>query len=175
MEMPNQVVYQTNADFMATYENLVKNGIPADLTEKGILQFYLDKIPFQLSPRGRLQVKWQSLEQKKRTLAKIKRLLIPKNGEDLRIVPLSQQVWLTYVPGMQPRIYWCNQSYKYKARTKLSRQARAYAKRSLHLLKAACAEFEEEKQPESLDEFFLNEMPFRRRFFGNPLLLAAEK
>lgn len=101
MGMPNQVVYETNADYYLTWKNLTENSLVAavDRTEKGLLWFRLKRTNtiFLLSPNGRLQVKWDNEEEKKILLEVVKALLIPKGGA-LTVKPLKQQLWANYPP-----------------------------------------------------------------------------
>jgi hypothetical protein len=95
-QMPSQVVYQTNADLIASYEAMAKNPLViATMTEKGLLWFKFkdNQTVFQLSSIGKLQVKWND-EHEKRTLYKlIKNLLVANPNEKLVINPLRQQTW----------------------------------------------------------------------------------
>jgi len=115
--IPNQVVYETNADYNATWENLTKNPLvvtSVDRTEKGTLWFRLKgtKTVFILSPHGRLQVKWECEEEKKVLLEIVKNLLIPKNSK-LQIKPLKQQVWINYPEPENFKLYWCKEETEY--------------------------------------------------------------
>ena len=95
--MPNQVVYQTNADYEASYEKLVSSDIMiVEKTEKGLIWFRVKgtRTVFQLSPNGKLQVKWQNPEEKKVLLNIVKNILVSKNDQPLIITPLKQQVWI---------------------------------------------------------------------------------
>jgi hypothetical protein len=110
--MPLQVVYETNADWTASYEAMVKNPlVVADPTEKGLLWFKFkeNQTVFQLSPMGNLQVKWTD-ESEKRTLFRlIKNLLVAKSNENLRITPKKQQVWIEYPVPDSFKLYWCDE------------------------------------------------------------------
>ena len=79
-----QVVYQTNADLIASYEAMMKYSlVVADITEKGLLWFkFNDNRPvFQLSLEGKLQVKWSDISKKRTLRGLVKNLLIVKINE----------------------------------------------------------------------------------------------
>jgi len=113
--LKNQVVYQTNADCEATYENLAKNPIViVDRTEKGLLWFRVKNTDtvFMLSPNGKLQVKWRSEEEKKVLFNIVKELLVP-NNPPLEIKPSRQQLWVDYPPPENFKLYWCGEKTEY--------------------------------------------------------------
>lgn len=112
--MINQVLYQTNADYTASYEALYKSGIIDSIsqTEKGLITFRIGVTGFVLSPNGKLQVKWSNLEEKKTLLETVKDLLIPKKGE-LTMNPLSQQLWLHHPQPPEIAVHWCNKKIRY--------------------------------------------------------------
>ncbi|RLG99746.1 hypothetical protein DRO19_01505 [Candidatus Bathyarchaeota archaeon] len=114
--MPNQVVYQTNADYEASYEKLVSSDIMiVEKTEKGLIWFRVKgtRTIFQLSPNGKLQVKWQNPEEKKVLLNIVKNILVSKNDQPLIITPLKQQVWIDYPPPPNFKLYWCENKTEY--------------------------------------------------------------
>lgn len=114
--MPSQVVYQTNADWHATYEALVKNSLViADTTQKGLIQFWFKDSPtlFMLSPTGKLQVKWNNLDEKQILFKWVKNLLVAGDGEKLVVKPLKQQVWIEYPVPPSFKLYWCSEATEY--------------------------------------------------------------
>jgi hypothetical protein len=113
--MTNQVVYDTNIDYDATYQKLLEsNRIITDITQKGLLWFKLKETGthFLISRNGRLQVKWNSSKEKEELLNKIKTLLVPEQGEELRIRPVMQQLWV-YYSQRNVKIYWCERGHDY--------------------------------------------------------------
>ncbi|MEM3824237.1 MAG: hypothetical protein QXH87_04815 [Candidatus Bathyarchaeia archaeon] len=120
--MPNQVVYETNADFEATWKNLTDNPLivaAVDRTEKGLLWFRFKGTSnvFMLSPDGRLQVRWENEEEKKVLFELVKMLLVPK-GSTLTIKPSKQQVWIDYPPPENFKLYWCKEETEYLQKSK---------------------------------------------------------
>lgn len=114
--MPAQVVYQTNADLIASYEAMGKNPlVVADMTEKGLLWFKFkgNRPVFQLSPEGKLQVKWTDVSEKKTLHRLVKNLLIAKANEKLTIKPLRQQTWIQYPAPESFKLYWCDIESEY--------------------------------------------------------------
>jgi len=115
-EVPSQVVYQTNADWHATYDALVKNSLViADTTQKGLIQFWFRDNPtlFMLAPTGKLQVKWNNLDEKKILFKLVKNLLVAGDGEKLVVKPLRQQVWIEYPMPPSFKLYWCSEATEY--------------------------------------------------------------
>jgi hypothetical protein len=112
----SQVVYQTNADWTASQEAMVKNDlVKVDVTAKGMLwyMFKNNSTVFLLSPSGKLQVKWNN-DSEKRTLFKlIKELLVAKPSEKLSIRPLKQQTWIDYPVPDSFKLYWCDQTTEF--------------------------------------------------------------
>jgi hypothetical protein len=112
----SQVVYQTNADWTASQEAMVKNDlVKVDVTAKGMLWFMFknNSTVFLLSPSGKLQVKWNN-DSEKRTLFKlIKELLVAKPSEKLSIRPLKQQTWIDYPVPDSFKLYWCDQTSEF--------------------------------------------------------------
>jgi len=112
----SQVVYQTNADWTASQEAMVKNDlVKVDVTAKGMLWFMFknNSTVFLLSPSGKLQVKWNN-DSEKRTLFKlIKELLVAKPSEKLSIRPLKQQTWIDYPVPDSFKLYWCDQTTEF--------------------------------------------------------------
>ncbi|MCW4046324.1 MAG: hypothetical protein NWE99_02005 [Candidatus Bathyarchaeota archaeon] len=110
------MVYQTNADWHATYEALVKNSLViADTTQKGLIQFWFKDSPtlFMLSPTGKLQVKWNNLDEKKILFKLVKNLLVAGDGEKLVVKPLRQQMWIEYPVPPSFKLYWCSEATEY--------------------------------------------------------------
>ncbi|MEM3694315.1 MAG: hypothetical protein QXI39_09890 [Candidatus Bathyarchaeia archaeon] len=122
-KMRNQVVYEANFDYGATYEKLVKSSIVVvDRTEKGLIWvFFKDtKTLFLLSPKGKIQVKWASLEEKKVLLKLLKNLLVPIEGQELSIKPSKQQVFIDYPPPPNFKLYWCEDETEYAKQAEFS-------------------------------------------------------
>ena len=119
----NQVVYQTNADYLASYEKLkeAQSNVVASLdqTEKGIIWFRLaeTKTVFNLFPKGKLQVKWNDLKEKQVLLKIVRSLLVPKQGQKLEITPTSQQAFISYPPPKIFKLYWCDEKTEYVKKT----------------------------------------------------------
>jgi hypothetical protein len=114
--MKNQVVYETNADWFASYEAMVKNPlVSADKTEKGLLWFKFKDNPtvFQLTPTGKLQVKWNDVSEKKTLLRLLKNLLVARPNERLKITPQKQQIWITYPVPESFKLYWCDEETEF--------------------------------------------------------------
>ena len=110
------MVYQTNADWHATYDALVKNSLViADTTQKGLIQFWFKDSPtlFMLSPTGKLQVKWNNLDEKKILFKWVKNLLVAGDGKTLVVKPLRQQVWIEYPVPPSFKLYWCSEATEY--------------------------------------------------------------
>lgn len=111
--MPSQVVYQTNADFIASQEAMVKRiDIKADVSQKGLLTFWFrgSQTVFVLAPTGKLQVKWSSLQEKTIYFRFLKDVLIAYEKEELVIKPLRQQTWIEYPVPKSFKLFWCDQA-----------------------------------------------------------------
>jgi hypothetical protein len=111
-----QIVYETNVDYEATYQNLVEcNVVIVDKTEKGLIWFKLkgSKTIFTLSPYGKLQVKWSRVEDKKALLPIVKNLFVPEEGERLRMRPTGQQAFIPYPVPQRFKLYWCDEVTEY--------------------------------------------------------------
>lgn len=111
--MPSQVVYQTNADWYESYEAMTKNTlVKVDMTKKGLLwfQFIGNKTVFIFSPSGKLQVKWNDINEKKTLFRFLSKLFIVKPNEKLSIKPLRQQTWIEYPVPESFKLYWCDQA-----------------------------------------------------------------
>ncbi len=115
-EVPTQVVYQTNADYTATEQALSENKlIIVAPTRKGLLWFrFVDsRTIFQLSPMGKLQVRWADLNEKRTLYRLVKNLLVACPKEKLVIKPLKQQLWIEYPVPDPFKIYWCDELTEY--------------------------------------------------------------
>ena len=116
-KLPSQVVYQTNADWVASQEAMGKNSslVMADTTAKGLLWFKFkdSQTVFQLSPMGKLQVKWNDLHEKKTLYKLVKNLLVANLNEKLVIKPLKQQMWIEYPVPESFKLYWCDQATEF--------------------------------------------------------------
>jgi len=109
--MLSQVVYETNADLIASHEAMVKNPlVVADVTEKGLLWFrFIDnRTVFLLSPLGKLQVKWNDVSEKRTLFKLVRNLLVPRPDEKLSITPKKQQTWIDYPVPESFKLYWCD-------------------------------------------------------------------
>jgi hypothetical protein len=116
LEVPTQVVYQTNADYAATEETLTTNKLMIVApTRKGLLWFrFVDsRTIFQLSPMGKLQVRWADLNEKRTLYRLVKNLLVASPKEKLVIKPLKQQLWIEYPVPDPFKIYWCDELTEY--------------------------------------------------------------
>ena len=116
----SQVVYETNADLIASHEAMVKNPlVVADRTEKGLLWFKFkdNHTVFLLSPLGKLQVKWSDVSEKRALFRLIKNLLVAKSNENLSITPLKQQTWIEYPVPDSFKLYWCDNTTEFVLKT----------------------------------------------------------
>ena len=79
-------------------------------TKKGLLWFrFVDsRTVFQLSPMGKLQVKWGDLNEKRTLYKLVKNLLIATPNEKIVIKPLKQQLWIEYPVPESLKLYWCD-------------------------------------------------------------------
>lgn len=114
--LKTQIVYETNADYEKSYENICANSMmKAEKTQKGLIWFMFKKTntAFMLSPNGKLQVKWNDTEEKIVLLRLIQNALVPVSGQKLDIQPSRQQVWISY-PAPEPfKLYWCDEKTEY--------------------------------------------------------------
>lgn len=167
--LPVQVVYQTNADWHATYEALANNClIKADTTEKGLIQFWFKDNPtlFMLSPNGKLQVKWSNLEEKKTLFKLVENLLVAVGNEKLIINPLKQQLWIEYPVPDSFKVYWCDQSSEYALKNQSkSKNDESVRKFSLVLQRIWCALEELRHEFRFLREPSFNEVVLRAQCF----------
>ncbi len=110
------MVYQTNADYIATEEALANNKLVIVIqTKKGLLwfRFVESHTIFLLSPLGNLQVHWSDINEKKTLYKLVKNLLIANPNEKLVIKPLKQQLWIEYPVPDPFKVYWCNEATEY--------------------------------------------------------------
>ena len=111
-----QIVYETNSDYDKTHDVLCSNQLlVVDKTQKGLVWFKFKKFKtvFLLSPKGIMQVKWNEPEEKKVLLALVENLLVPREGEKLVVSPSKQQVWVSYPPPEDFKLYWCRETTEY--------------------------------------------------------------
>ncbi|MBN1245854.1 hypothetical protein JXA31_09705 [Candidatus Bathyarchaeota archaeon] len=114
------MVYETNADLIASHEVMVKNPLMvADRTEKGLLWFKFreNRTVFLLSPLGKLQVKWTDASEKRTLFRLVRNLLVAKPNEKLEIKPLKQQTWIEYPVPDSFKIYWCDGETEFVLKT----------------------------------------------------------
>jgi hypothetical protein len=107
----SQVVYETNADWAASQEALVRNDLViVDVTAKGLLWFrFIDnRTVFLLSPSGKLQVKWNDVSEKRTLFRLLRNLLVPRPNQELSITPKKQQTWIDYPVPNSFKLYWCD-------------------------------------------------------------------
>lgn len=112
--MQTQVVYDTNADFDASEENIRTSGLVAShVNSKGTLVFNFKdtETVFLLFHTGILQVRWRSIEEKKTLFKLVKCLLAPLSGEALRVEPKSQLKEIMYREKV--RTFWCEEEIDY--------------------------------------------------------------
>jgi hypothetical protein len=115
--MKTQIVYETNIDFGASVEKIAEsNLIVWERTEKNLVWFQVKETTtvFVLSPRGKMQVKWENPEEKKILMKVVKSILIPRQGEKLKIKPVGQQPFVTYPPPKNFKLYWCDETTEYE-------------------------------------------------------------
>lgn len=133
----NQVVYRTNADYFASYEKLkeAQSNVVAsfDQTEKGHIWFRLaeTKTVFVLSPKGKLQIKWSDLKEKQVLLKIVRSLLVPEQGQKLKITPTSQQAYISYPPPTNFKLYWCEEKTEYVKKSDKRFRSESERKRAL--------------------------------------------
>ena len=96
---------------------MVKNCslVIVDMTAKGLLWFKFkdSKTVFQLSPMGKLQVKWNNLDEKKTLYKLVKNLLVAIPNEKLVIKPLKQQMWIEYPVPDSFKVFWCDEATEF--------------------------------------------------------------
>jgi hypothetical protein len=95
---------------------MLNNPLMASMTtQKQLLWFKFkdSETVFLLSPQGKLQVKWNSINEKTTLFRLIKNLLVPRDGQVLRITPKMQQPWIEYPPPEAFRLYWCEEVTEY--------------------------------------------------------------
>lgn len=94
------------------------NLVVVDKTEKGLIWGKVkdSETIFQLSPKGKLQVSWENLEQKIEDFETIKSNLVPNEGEELFVKPEFQHLKskIPYPKSiLSIKLHWCNESYQY--------------------------------------------------------------
>ena len=113
----SQILYDTNADYVSTARSLDScPHVISYFTEKGLLWFKIKgtETIFMLFPKKqRLQVKWNNSEEKKVLLKIVRELLVPEQGQTLRIEPAEQQLWIEYPPPPNFKLYWCEEETVY--------------------------------------------------------------
>ena len=91
-------------------------------TQKGLIWFHFKKsrTVFQLSPNGKLQVKWNSFEEKKILLKLLKSLFV-SNNDKIFVKPEKQQTWISYPPPENFKLYWCDETTEYSQKPSLEK------------------------------------------------------
>ena len=175
-----QVVYQTNADWHACSEVLFRNSLLRTFSEshKGLLIFQFKESPtiFILSPTGKLQVKWNDIEEKKILFRLIKNLLVPPPNEKLVIKPLKQQLWIEYPVPDPFKVYWCDQSSEYALKKPIiPTKEEAPSKFSIELGKVKEALEELRHELRFLREPSFNEVAIKASCLNHNTVLVALK
>jgi hypothetical protein len=166
-----QIEYSTNADFQATYENMLKsNLVSVSLTHDTygniVGKLKESETRFLLSPKETLQVTWKSREHKIKDFEAIKNLLVPRKGEKLYVSPrFRQDLTKEPYPGFRyMRKYWCNEAWRYSnpfLNPHLSKKDRELMKLDFQLLEAMYKmAYEIEEEPV---------------LFGTPVILVAKR
>lgn len=115
--MKTQIVYGTNIDFGASVEKIAESELIVwDRTEKDLVWFQIKGTTtvFVLSPRGKMQVKWENPEEKKILMKVVESILVPRDGQKLEIKPVGQQAFVKYPPPEKFRLYWCDETTEYE-------------------------------------------------------------
>jgi|YelNatPaOPRAMG01_1025707.scaffolds.fasta_scaffold03873_17 hypothetical protein len=136
--MPNQVVYESDFDYEATYERLCRSGIAVvEKTGKGLiwLRFKDTKTVFLLSPGGRIQVRWANLEEKKVLLKILKNMLVPIEGQKITLKPLKQQFFIGYPPPPNFKLYWCETAVEYAKHAEFEPQLKEAVEKAVEELR----------------------------------------
>lgn len=105
-----------NLDYEATYEKLCGVFPGVNKTQKGLISFYLSqkKIAVLISPKGNVQVAWESVEEKENFLPIIEKCLVGDGGQKVVLSPLKSNVNnIPYPPPENFSIAWCAQSFIY--------------------------------------------------------------
>ena len=114
MSENNQVIYKTNIDYDASYQKLNDSKVVlADITPKGLLwvRFFDTKTVFMFSINGTLQVTWHDLKEKQILFSLIKKLLVAREGQELKIIPTRQRAWIPYNEPFT--LNWCREEKEY--------------------------------------------------------------
>lgn len=112
-----QVIYETNVDYEASHQKLLESKIiVAEKTRKGLLwvRFFDTKTIFMFSAKGTLQVTWHILAEKQILFSLIKKLLVAKEGQELKITPTKQRTWIPYNAPF--KLNWCSEEKEYLPR-----------------------------------------------------------
>jgi len=111
-----QNVYKSNFDYEATYENLVSVLTGVDKTPKGLISFQLKprNVEVTLSPKGKVQVKWDSNEEKQKLMPRLKSFLIPPKGQKLTLKSVEMHIYKVPYPGPKKfSLAWCRETITY--------------------------------------------------------------
>lgn len=140
--MKTQIVYKAKLDYEASYLKLKDSNLGTiEQTQKGLIWFRFKdtKTVFMISPYGRIEVAWENPQEKKVLLKVLKNLLVPKEGEKLRIKPVKQIREFSYPPPPNFKLSWCDEETEYRKQS-AKRMSSKY-KRQLSLgLKSILAE-----------------------------------
>ncbi len=136
VSMPSIVVYETTADWQASYEAMVNNSlVQAEPTQKGLLWFKFrdNGTVFQLSPNGKLQVKWNNVSEKKTLFRLLGNLLVTTTGEKPKFTPQKQQTWIPYPVPDSFKLFWCDEETELVTKKKSNEESKildaGYARR----------------------------------------------
>ena len=114
-----QAIYETNIDYEASYQNMLDSKVVvAEITQKGLLwvRFFDTKTIFMFSTNGTLQVKWHNTEEKQILFNLLKKLLVAKEGQELKITPTKQLAWIHYRTPL--KLKWCKEETEYLPKPK---------------------------------------------------------
>ena len=116
VKLKTQIVYKTNLDLEATENNIRKSGVMASyITQKGLLWFrFKETGTIFVASSNRLQVKWDSPDEKRLLFKLVKNLLVPRQGETLKTTPSQQQLQVPYPPPEEFKLYWCDETTEYE-------------------------------------------------------------
>ena len=109
-----QVIYETNIDYEASFQKLADSKVVvADKTQKGLLwvRFFDTKTVFMFSVNGTLQVTWHNLEEKQILFSLVQKLLVAKEGQELKVTPTRQLTWIPYNTPF--KLNWCREEKEY--------------------------------------------------------------
>lgn len=115
--MKFQILYECpDLDFQASYEKLAQsNLVSVDTTEKGLLYTYFKnfKVLFLISPKGKIQVKWEDPKQKEILVELLRSLLVSSTGKDVVLHPLEQNITVEYPAPKEIELWWCGEKDSY--------------------------------------------------------------